>query len=247
MAALELSANTACDPDEERSRRRRHPVLRLALRSVGTIIGLVALTTAALLLGAIPWPVSSPTANASNDTSPARIHVISNGFHSDIVVPADGRALLALGLDRDDFPVDHGRVRGWAIGWGSRTAYTSLRAVSDLTPTIIAKAAAFDEAVMHVAPTGPIENGEGVWTIDLDGPSYAALLASLSEGFTADRSALPNLTQGFGDRFYRGAGRFSPVVTCNAWVGRRLREAGVAVGPWTPSAAALAYGLDALE
>ena len=211
----------------------------MLLTSLAGIGGLGATS----VLGAIPFPVASGAVDAGDRV---QVHVISNGFHSDIVLPATGRTLERIGLDPSDFPVERGAVSGWAIGWGSRTAYTSLRAVSDLTPDIVAKAIAFDDTVMHVAPVGPLLPGDGVWAVDLAPSDYDRLVDSIAEGFAADRTALPGLTQGFADRFYAGAGRFTAWYGCNAWVGTRLRDAGVPVGLWTPTAQSLAFGLDRL-
>ena len=200
--------------------------------------GFVFLIGAALILGAQPIPAASV-----GGTTTVRIAIVDNGFHTDIALPADGETLAALGLASGDFPVDRSAVRYWGIGWGSQTAYTSLEAVSDLTPRIIARSIAFDRTVMHVAPWGDVEGEVGVRMLDLPRADYEQLLASIATSFAAT-DPIPHITQGFGDRFYRGRGRFTAWHGCNAWVGRRLREAGIGVGLWTPTAQSIGYGLD---
>ena len=197
------------------------------------------------MLGAIPVPVGARAAADGQDL--VRIYVFSNGFHSDIVLPdRDGETLSRMGLAETDFPVDVQSVRYWAFGWGSRTAYTSLRRVSDLTPGIIARALAFDVTVMHVQPFGEITGGEGAYALDIAPADYDRLISGIRRSFGKETVPIAGITQGFGDRFYHAEGRFSPARGCNVWTGRRLREAGVGVGLWTVFAQSLEFGLDRL-
>ena len=213
---------------------------RRAALALSALVALLATLALALVLGALPGGSPPPPVA---DT--VRIAVLSNGFHSDIALPATGDTLERLGLDAADYPVAREAVSFWAVGWGSRAAYTSLVAVADLTPGLVARAVAFDETVMHVMPTGPIAAGNGVWFVDVPRERYDALLADL-RGWFASTAPIPGVDQGFADRFYPGAGRFTAWYGCNAWVGARLRGAGVPVGRWTPAAQSLAYGLDRL-
>jgi uncharacterized protein (TIGR02117 family) len=208
------------------------------------MFGAAVLVAAVVVLGAIPLPTFVAKAASAPSTGSVRIFVLSNGFHSDIAVPAlQGETFVRLGLDADDYPVDIGAVRYWAIGWGSRTAYTSLRKVSDLTIGIVLQAFAFDTTVVHVQPLGEISIQEGVYAFDLAPDDFETLLRNLRNSFGANVDVIPEITQGFGDRFYLGAGRFSPVSACNVWTGRRLREIGIGVGLWTPFAQSLEFGL----
>lgn len=213
------------------------------IHAVRWLAALLLAVATAIMLGAIPAPVG-PRAD-TDEQDAVRIHVFSNGFHSDLVLPdRDGETLARLGLAAGDFPVDPGLVRHWAIGWGSRTAYTSLRRVSDLTPGIVARALAFDTTVMHVQPVGEIAGGQGVYALDLFVADFDRLVADIRHSFASDMRPIAGITHGFGDRFYRARGRFSPIMGCNVWTGRRLRGAGVGVGLWTPFAQSLEFGLD---
>ena len=171
------------------------------------------------------------------------IAIVDNGFHTDIGLPPDGTTLAHLGLAASDFPVDVDQVRWWGVGWGSRSAYTSLRAVSDLSLATVARAVSFDRSVMHVAPWGELIPGPHVRFVTLSEERYVDLLRSLAGDFAAV-DAMEGITQGFGDRFYEGRGRFTAWFGCNAWVGAKLHGAGVPVGLWTLTAQSLSYGLD---
>lgn len=212
------------------------------LRRFGFMLGAALLFVAVVFMaGAVVRPATWHTSESASPSQ--RIYVLSNGFHSDIVVPVS--AVDALGLDLGAFPVAIDQVVHLAIGWGSLTAYTSLRAVSDLTLGIVAKASAFDETVVHALPLASVVAGEGVYALDLTPAQYQRLVEGLAEDF-ASTTPMVGLTQGFGDLFFEGRGRFSPWNTCNSWTGAHLRAAGVAVGFWTPSAWSLEFGLKRL-
>lgn len=210
----------------------------------------VGLVLAALGLGAVPLPVSYPAAAEVAGPKLYRVHVLSNGFHAAIALPADAlvfdsgmTVMEAVGLDPGNHPVDPSSVRHWLFGWGSQTAYTSLREVSDLTLGIATRALAFDATVMHVQPLGALDLGrEGLYAIDVSQQQLDTLVASIARSFVS-KAPMVDLTQGFGDRFFRGRGRFSPWMSCNTWVGARLREAGIGVGSWTPLPQTLEFGL----
>lgn len=212
----------------------------LLLRRAGFCLGAAFLLVGILFVTGATW---LPRYDVADGVETQRIYILSNGFHSDIAVPVGMAA--ALGVEVEDFAVETNAIRYLAIGWGSVTAYTSLRAMSDLTVGIVARAAAFDTTVVHILPTGDLSTRDGIYSIDLTDEQLAQLIDRLARDF-ASTTPVPNLTQGFGDLFYRGHGRFSPWRTCNSWTGAHLRAIGVAVGFWTPSAWSLEYGLKRL-
>ncbi|MBO6639558.1 MAG: DUF2459 domain-containing protein [Roseitalea sp.] len=221
-------------------------------RLLAVLAIVITLPAAALMAGAVPLPASAPTEAMAAADQRHRIYVLSNGFHAGIALPADTMlanmggergVMAAIGLDEAHHPVDPDAVRYWLFGWGSRTAYTSLREVRDLTVGIAARALAFDEAVMHVQPLGDLGTPRpGLYAIDVSDDQLSALTGSIA-GWFADREPYTGVTQGVGDRFFAGRGRFTPWHSCNAWAGRRLREAGIGVGHWTPLAQTLEFGL----
>ena len=212
-----------------------HQLRRLAF----VLGGVVVFIGAALGLGAIPLPAQSWDLPETERL--VRIHVLSNGFHSDIAIPKLA-AEASLPIKPEHFPVNEADIEWYAIGWGSRTAFLSLLSLDDLTPTIMAKALALDETVIHVTPLGPLEARDGVFAIDLTPTDMQMLLLDIARSFRSGEP-IDGITQGFGDRFYAAHGRFSPVWTCNSWTGRRLRNIGRPVGLWTPIAWSLEWGL----
>jgi uncharacterized protein (TIGR02117 family) len=213
--------------------------MKFVRRVITGIVAAIALIALAIGIGGVPLPAAGWDINGGGKT--VRIYVLSNGFHSDIAVPRDFVETY-LPVDPADYPVATEAIEYYAIGWGSKTAYTSLRAVSDLTPGIIAKAFAFNETVVHVLPIGALAPSERVFAYDIRVSDLVVLMLDMSRFFGSPQP-LEDMTQGFGDRFYPGLGRFAPWSSCNSWTGRRLRSIGIGVGLWTVTAQTLEFGL----
>ncbi len=155
------------------------------------------------------------------------IHVVSNGWHTGIVV---ARALVPEGRipEAEDFP----EAQFLEFGWGDREYYPNPRPslgaalAAGLVPT---------DSVVHLAGLGrPPQAGNGIEVIrlDVDAGGLARMIAAIDDAF--DRGAARRadiLTEGLHTqgKFYPAHGRFHLFNTCNTWVARKLRAAGVAL------------------
>ncbi len=134
------------------------------------LIGLALLACLAIGGGALLHGAAS----VSGQEAPVTIHVVSNGFHSDIVVPTvtdamDWRELMRLSpISRRSLDAPY-----LAIGWGSRAAYTQLGTLSDLSLSRLLKAIAFDESVVHLQPVTAVREGENVRRLVVTAEGYA--------------------------------------------------------------------------
>ncbi|MBW7861811.1 MAG: DUF2459 domain-containing protein [Rhodocyclaceae bacterium] len=158
-----------------------------------------------------------------------RMYVVSNGFHSGIVL---ARADLPGHLlpETADFP----HAAYFEFGWGDHIYYPmqeppfwhALRAA--LLPTA---------AVLHVVPhTGAPRPGPGFEVIELS-VSTAGLQAmieridrALSRG-SAPRAASVARGPDAHSLFYPAHGSFHLFNTCNTWTARKLAAAGVPIAP----------------
>lgn len=220
-------------------------VQRAVRKAVVALLGLALLAGLALAAGA----VLHDAAPVSGEGAPVTVHVVSNSFHSDIVVPTvteamDWRPLMRLSpITRQSLDAPY-----LAIGWGSRAAYTRLGTLSDLSPGLLLKAIAFDESVVHLQPVAAIGEGASVRRLTVTPDGYARLVRhveeSLSRAVNGDAVPLDDATHGTGDAFLRGRDRFWLLRSCNVWVGEALRVAGRPVGLWTPLAQSLMWSLD---
>ena len=97
------------------------------------------------------------------------------------------------------------------------------------------------------AESGPIPGpGPGALPAGFDTPrlrmgpdQYARLPDEIDEGFRRDDRGQPIPVPAAGftdtDRFFEARGRFRIFRTCNTWISRTLRAAGLRFGIWTPT------------
>jgi uncharacterized protein (TIGR02117 family) len=218
---------------------------RVLARTGAGMLLVLLLYAGATLLGAV-------VARSGEEVGPRAdgidIHVLSNGFHTDIAVPVvsdvhDWRPLL----ERPAFPPVARHASHVAFGWGSRAAYARLGTLADLTPALAVKALAFDASALRVVPLGAIRDGPGVRRVRLSPEGYAALARAVEAAFARDWRGEPQplagISHGLGGVFFQAKGRFSFVRGCNVWTGDVLRRAGVTMGWWTPFAQSVFWGL----
>lgn len=206
-------------------------IIRNLLRFVFVLLSLCLLYLGAAGLGALTF--------TSGDRS-ATTHILylfGNSFHTDIIVPNElaFEALPQLRQHFADEPLGY-----FAFGWGSQEAYTKVGTVADLSLLTAIKAVSFDQSLMHVTPIqAGLDFGQtAARQINVTRTERASIMAFIAASFQQDSSAnllpLEGATHGHGDLFFKAKGRFSPLNTCNVWVGNALRSAGLPVGSWTP-------------
>lgn len=203
-------------------------------------------------------PVVPVVPDAAEDTARqaplVTIHVISNGVHADIVLPAQvqGEPGLAevLGLDgaTDGAPAlsPHAHL---AVGWGAREFYLTTPAWDQVRPGVALRALALAPAVLHVEvmPGPPLPDAD-TRTLHLTRQGYRNLVAFVAASLSRDTAGRPvriAATQqgngagygpgyGPGSLFLEATGRFSPLRTCNTWAAEALATTGARTPVWTP-------------
>ncbi len=215
------------------------------MRLAGAIVILLTLFAVAAVIGTF-WivPGDPPDRPGTEHT----VFVLSNGYHTDIALPVvGGTPPDGFPIGADDLPRGLANVQFVAVGWGSKAAYTSLVAITDLSVATAVRALAFDRSVIHVLPLHGAPYGAGVFPVRLDEDQYSRLVAFMAATLETGRSGkavlIPGVTQGYGDVFYHARPRFSAFYGCNAWTGEALRTAGISVRIWTPFSQSLEWAL----
>ncbi|WP_165837775.1 TIGR02117 family protein [Zavarzinia aquatilis] len=220
-------------------RRRLRPWLALLLTPLAPPL----LYLLAALAGALPLSGG----RVAEGPATATVFVVSNGAHVDILVPLRTPAMdWSDWLRPEDFPEGNPFLAAYVgFGWGDRDFYLNTPRWSDLTPAAALRAlfASRGSLVHATLWYGTPMPGDAVRSLRLDAAAHARLVAGLKAGFATDEKGrprpIPGRRYGPSDAFYEGVGRYSLVLTCNEWAGRRLRDAGVRLGWWTP----LPFGL----
>ncbi|MFN4309339.1 MAG: DUF2459 domain-containing protein [Ferrovibrio sp.] len=206
--------------------------------------------TAALVLGMTPAPHRDPLPEQAR----IPVYLISNGWHVWLALPLDHEAGLPGGktwqgwLGNDPAMAASGEPQAAyvAFGWGDRAFYLATRRPADLRPDLaIGALLGRGPAAMHVMhiprpdAADPDQPGANrVRRLDIDTLQYHALAAYIRSGFELGPDDGPRRIAGAGfsgnDAFYEAVGRYSPIRTCNEWIGAGLRAAGLPAGWWTP-------------
>ena len=201
-------------------------------------IALVLLLSFALLGAGCAVPGTLLAAPAAQAT-PHRIHVVSHGWHSGIVVRAADVPATAWPARRDFASAEY-----LEVGWGHREYYQArepsvwlgLRALLWPGPGVL-HIAAFSGAVERQFPAAEIA------ALDITAQGLARLVDAIAASHERD-AAGSTIALGPGlygtSRFYASRETFHLLATCNVWTAAVLHQAGVPVRPvLSPTAAAL--------
>lgn len=187
-----------------------------------------------LLLGLIP---------VNNDFHPAntgiQIYVVSNAVHADIVVPKTSAVIdwsnefRSSGIFKDIR--NHSHV---AFGWGDRKFFLETESWDDLKLSTAVNALLLpSSSCIHVASVHP-DNYRNAVAVTISQEQYKRLVEFIRKSFRLDNDGgylqIPGEAYSTNDAFYLSAGRYHLLNTCNSWVGRGLKHAGVKTPLFSP-------------
>ena len=222
---------------EGRRERRRRPRLRL-----GPGLPLAALVLWLSLAMAFARPGNAQLYPAKGE--PVTVHIISNGFHTDLALPMD--RVLARGgplAAAADAATDHPWV---AVGWGDERFYTE----TGVTP-----ARAMDGLRALFAPGNPsVVQMFGVSRdpaqayrpgvarpVALSESGFAAMLARIERSLVVEDGAPMPGPASYDPELvvFRSNETFSVLRLCNRWTSDVLDAAGLPTVPWLDGVAPL--------
>jgi len=172
------------------------------------------------------------------------VFVVSNGFHTDIVVPLvearTGTAWLPK-LGPPELAVRFAGYQYAAFGWGSEKFFLASYGGHLPGPGTVARALLPNRTLMHVDfyRTAP-RTGKRVVALRISEDQYRRLTAQLEQSFLPDSARRYTLRNAAGysaeDFFYLARGRYYALRTCNDWTTRTLRRAGLRTALKSPLA-----------
>lgn len=222
-------------PPAPPARTRRGRVARALLRAVQFVFLLPVLYLLVALVGLIP---------VNNGFAPepdgVEVTVTSTEIHADLVVPLhnatmDWRPHLPAG----DFAGDVGRATRVAFGWGNKEFYVDTRSYDDLRAGTVFRAVFWPSATcVHVEMWDDTVRPAGARTVRVSPEQYRRLVEHVLGYFRRDGAGRFEPIAGGAyrdnDAFYHATGSYHALNTCNCWVGRGLKAAGVRTGWFTP-------------
>lgn len=214
----------------------RHLIRRLLASVAGLGLGYAGLGFG---LGALATGDAAPA-------GPVALAVIANPFHADLVFPVAG-----AGMDWAELFGLPPEARYVAIGWGNRRFYMETPQLADLKlGTVAAALTGTGDSVLHVAWFDGTPTGDEVHALGVSETQAEALVRYVAGFATRDATGhVERLEASYGpdDAFFGASGRWSPVLTCNEWLGRGLRAAHIRTGIWTPFADGILRHLPAAQ
>lgn len=214
-------------------RRRKGKAGKWVGRLLTAVLALPALYLAVALIGSLV-PVNRGWTEAAQGTP---VYIADNGVHADIVMPVRAGGLdWESAIPRGDMAGADPRAQWIAFGSGEQRVYLNTPTWWDITPRTIWSALTGGKRVMHVEyVASPDYAGR---QIRLRPEEYRRLWAAVRADFALDPRGRPQRIDhpGYGpnDAFYRAVGKESAFRTCNTWVAKWLRLAGVKTSLWPP-------------
>jgi len=159
-------------------------------------------------------------------TGSNEIYIVSHGWHTGFIVPAK-----AIQIKIPELKSRFTRSQYIEFGWGDKKFYQAKEKTSGL-----AMRAAFwpTESVVHVAPSSK-KSYQFVPDIEVEmlcltDSELLSLVDFIANSFYQDSKGevLTLKTKGYGySQFYKGAGDYSLMNTCNNWTAKGLRSIGM--------------------
>lgn len=207
----------------------------------------------AALYGAVAWMLVfvRPAGTEAPAAAPLEAYVISNGVHTDLVLPLrSGGTDWTQVFPADRFPSFPPDAEFVAVGWGDRDFYLHTPRWRDLTPgRAIGALSGRGSSLLHVTWLRRADLGGRTWRLPIGDDQAAALAAHVKQTLASDAAGRAVAVPGhYGptDAFFEARGAYDLFTTCNTWTGDALRRAGVPVSPWTPFAGNVTWHLPPL-
>ena len=175
------------------------------------------------LAGCVASPGLPPDAGGPRDHV---VHVMSNGWHTAIIVPRHEVSATGLLPEAADFP----QADFLEFGWGDRAYYPADETTLGLT---LRAALVPTPSVMHVAGRARVpepREGREVVPVRLTEAGFRHMVRAIADQFErSGGGAVEPVGPGLypDSHFYAAEGSFHLFNTCNTWTARMLRAGGV--------------------
>lgn len=212
-------------------------LIRLVLRN--TLWFLVAFLTVYLTSSAVLSVIPTDSGEAAGSGIP--IYVVSNGVHTDVVVPVRNEIQDWSRTIRFEHTKARDSSRKWvSFGWGDKGFYLETLSWSDLKASTAFNAAfSLGTTAMHTEFHNRLKENDHCVAIRLHPDQYRKLVAYISGSFQTDSTGFvkqitTTAVYGKHDAFYEALGSYSMLKTCNTWTNQALKSAGQKACIWTP-------------
>jgi len=178
--------------------------------------------------------------NNTSHTKEIAIYIMTNGIHTDIVVPANNP------LQNWTKEIKHNHTLAadssynyLAFGWGDKKFYLETPEFSDLKiSTGLRAISGLSTSAMHITFYKEMIEDQNSRKIYISNDQYKKLIKYISDSFTKTNSGHfihinSNIHYDNADAFYEAKGSYSIFKTCNTWANGALKASDQKACLWT--------------
>lgn len=215
-------------------------MVKKLLKSLGWTVGGLVMLILVYLLSA--WLLARiPIDGESDPEKKVAIYILTNGVHTDFVLPAKDSIIdWTSEIRYDNTVAGDTSKRFLAMGWGDKGFYLETPTWAELKASVAFKAATgLSTTAIHATYHDAMLTGDSCRRILISNRQYRKLIHYIRSSFQQDASGhfiniKTNANYGDSDAFYEAKGSYSMFHTCNGWVNNGLKAAGLKSCFWTP-------------
>jgi uncharacterized protein (TIGR02117 family) len=180
-------------------------------------------------------------ASESNQPKEISIYLLTNGVHTDIVVPIKSEIFDWNTLVKFENTISKDTNFNFlSMGWGDKGFYLETPQWKDLKAKIAFNAAfGLGNTAIHATFYKEMKLCERCKKIEMSKTQYQRLINYISSSFKKDENGnlqaiITKAVYGQNDAFYEAQGNYSLLHTCNTWANSGLKNCGQKCCLWTP-------------
>lgn len=209
-----------------------------ALKTTGKTLYIILELLCLYIIAGLFIPYITVNRNVEKNGSVA-IYILSNGVHTDLVVPIKNDQMDWNQLVKADDTVGKDSAANFvAFGWGDKGFYLDTPTWAELKFSTAFKAAfALGESAIHTTFYKEMIEGENCIKINISRQNYKRLIYFIENSFDKDVNGnliniKTNAVYGTNDTFYESKGTYNLFYTCNTWANNGLKACNQKAGMW---------------
>ncbi len=176
---------------------------------------------------------------ADNQAKEIPIYIMTNGVHTDIVVPVKTAIKDWSRQVKFENTKAHDSTAAYlAFGWGDKGFYLDTPEWSDLKASTAFNAAfGLGNSALHTTFYKSVRENKDCVKVMVSEANYKRLISYIEASFQLDANQNPIFitatTYGKNDSFYEAHGKYNLFHTCNSWANGALKASGQKAALWT--------------
>jgi uncharacterized protein (TIGR02117 family) len=181
------------------------------------------------------------TDKEENTEKDVTVYIITNGVHTDIVVPLKNEYYdWAKEVKFSHTKLQDTNMNYLAMGWGDKGFYLETPTWGDLKFSVAFNAAfGLGSTAIHATFYKSMQENATCKKISISKAQYQRLIQYICDSFKKDKEGhfiniVTTANYGNMDAFYEANGKYSALKTCNTWANNSLKACGQKACLWTP-------------